>query len=147
MEAPRLYANCKHCSTARAVQPCTTLVWDAPAFEKLVERFPAFRRNTVRALEERLQEMELRFREISTEEVSLRLSSELIRLTKRLGHAVNGYREITLSRLELAQLTGTTLSTVSRLLCRWQKLGIVSIGREVVHVRDLAALAQISQTD
>jgi CRP-like cAMP-binding protein len=97
VEAPRLCANCSHCSTARVVQPCKALVWDAPAFEKLVERFPAFRRNTVRALEERLQEMEQRFREISTEEVASRLSSELIRLTDRLGHAVDGHREITLS--------------------------------------------------
>lgn len=147
VQASHLCANCSHGSTARAVQPCKVLVWDAPAFEKIVERFPSFRRNSVRALEERLQQMEQRFREISTEEVSLRLSSELIRLTNRLGVDVKGSREITLSRLELAQLTGTTLSTVSRLLCHWQKLGIVSIGREVVQVRDLEALARVSQTD
>lgn len=140
-------ANRKHFSTARAVQSTTALVWDGATFEKLLEQFPALRRNTVRALEERLQEMEQRFREISTEEVSSRLSSELIRLTNRLGDAVKGYREIRLSRAELAQLTGTTLFTVSRLLCLWQKWGIVTIGREAVRVRDLAALTQLSESE
>ena len=145
----RLCANCNHCSTAQAVQASVALVWEAATFEKLLERYPAFRRNIVRALEERLQEMEQRFREVSTEKVGSRLSSELIRLSKRLGRVVNGNggREISLSRAELAQLTGTTLFTVSRLLCRWQTLGIVSIRREAVQVRDFAALTQLAQAE
>jgi CRP-like cAMP-binding protein len=141
----RLCANCNHCSTAQAVQSSTAIVWDSATFETLLERFPAFRRNTVRALEERLRELEQRFREVSTEKVVSRLSSELLRLSSRLGRAVNGgHLEIGLSRAELAQMTGTTLFTVSRLLCRWQKLGIVSIGREAVLVRDFAALTKLS---
>ena len=117
MGAFRLSLNCHHCSTAQAIQPSAAIVWDSATFERLLERFPAFRRNTVRALEERLQEMEQRFREISTEKVGSRLSSELLRLSNRLGHTVKGgHQEISLSRSELAQLTGTTLFTVSRLL-------------------------------
>jgi CRP-like cAMP-binding protein len=137
--------NYHHCSTAQATQPSTAIVWDSATFERLLGSFPTFRRNTVRALEERLQEMEQRFREASTEKVGSRLSSELLRLSNRLGHTVNGECvEISLSRLELAQLTGTTLFTVSRLLSRWQKLGIVSIGREAVLVLDFAALTQLT---
>jgi len=121
--------NCGHCSTARAIRPSTALVWEAATFEKLLDRFPAFQRNTLRALEERLQELEQRFREVSTDKVGSRLGSELIRLSNRLGRA-SGNEEIGLSRSELAQLTGTTEFTVSRLLTRWQKLGIVSSRRE-----------------
>lgn len=106
-----------------------------------------FRHNTIRALEERLEEMNERFREVSTEDVGSRLSSELIRLSKRFGSAMNGHQEIRLSRQELAQLTGTTLATVSRHLCRWQSLGIVSIGREMVQVRDVTALAEVSERE
>jgi CRP/FNR family transcriptional regulator, nitrogen oxide reductase regulator len=140
-------ANCKHSSTAQVVQPAVALVWEAANFAKLLDRFPAFRRNTVHALGERLREMEQRFREVSTLNVGPRLSSELIRLSNRFGCSDNGHGEIHLSREELAELTGTTLSTVSRLLCRWQKLGIVSIRREVVQVCDVAALAQLTQSD
>ena len=134
----------KHRSTAQAVRPCTALVWDAATFDRLLERFDLFRSNMIRALEERVQEMDQRFREVSTENVGSRLSSELIRLSKRFGCAVDGHQEICLSRQELAQLTGTTLTTVSRHLCRWQALGIVSIGREMVEVCDFAALSEFS---
>jgi len=90
--------------------------------------------------------MEQRFREVSTEKVGSRLSSELVRLSDRLRRSADGILEITLSRAELAQLTGTTLFTVSRLLCQWQNQGIVRIRRESVLVQDFAALAQLSQT-
>ncbi len=143
----RVCVNCNHCATAQAVQPCVALVWDAAVFEKLQARNPAFRRNSVRALEERLQEMEQRFREVSTEKVGSRLSSELIRLSDRLRRSSDGVLEITLSRAELAQLTGTTLFTVSRLLCQWQTRGILKIRRESVLVQDFDALAQISQSE
>jgi CRP-like cAMP-binding protein len=53
--------------------------------------------------------------------------------------------EIGLSREELAQLTGTTLFTVSRLLSQWEKQGIVSSRREAVVVCDVQALAALSE--
>ena len=144
----RVCTSCTHCATAQAVQPSVALVWDAAVFEKLLARIPTFRRNTVRALEERLLEMEQRFREVSTEKVGSRLSSELVRISDRMRRATeNGHCEITLSRAELAQLTGTTLFTVSRLLCQWQTQGIVRVRRESVLVQDFAALAEISQAE
>jgi len=142
----RLGANWSHSSTAQTTQPSIALVWQSVTFENLLERFPALRRNTYLALEERLLELEERFREVSTERVGSRLSSELIRLWNRLGGA-SGNSEIRVSRSELAQLTGTTLFTVSRLLARWQTLGIVSSRREGVQVNDLAALVQFSQSE
>jgi CRP/FNR family transcriptional regulator, nitrogen oxide reductase regulator len=141
------WSDHKHRSTAQAVRPCTALVWDTATFDEILEHSHLFLWNTIRALEERLEEMEQRFREVSTEDVGSRLSSELIRLSKRFGCAMNGHQEICLSRQELAQLTGTTLSTVSRYLCHWQSLGIVSIGREMVQVCDVTALAQVSEKE
>lgn len=143
----RMCTQCNHCSTAAAVQPSVALVWDPIEFERLLGRFPALRRNTVLLLEDRLREMEQRFREVSTEKVHSRLSGELLRLCKRLGRDGGSIMEITLSRAELAQLTGTTLFTVSRLLCQWQTLGIVKVRREAVLVQDFAALTQLSESE
>jgi CRP/FNR family transcriptional regulator, nitrogen oxide reductase regulator len=134
-----------HCSTAQAVQPCVALIWDALVFERLLAKFPLFRRNTALALDDRLREMEERFRGVATEKVGCRLSGELIRLSQRMRHSNEGPFEITLSRAELAQLTGTTLFTVSRLLCQWQTLGIVKIRREAVLVQDVTALTRLSE--
>jgi CRP-like cAMP-binding protein len=138
-------ASRSHLSSAQAVQPSTTLVWQVATFEKILERFPAFQRNLLLVLEERLQEMEQRFHDLSTEKACARLSRELVRLCKRLERVANGNSEIRLSRRELAQLTGMSLFTVSRLLCQWQTLGMVRIGREAVQVRDLVALTVFSQ--
>lgn len=142
-----LRAGGDHCSTGQALEACSCLSWEAASFEALSERYPTLRRNIVSILEQRLQEMDQRFREISTEKVAPRLSSQLVRLLNQVGKRVNGYVEISLSREELAQLTGTTLFTVSRLLCQWEVLGIVGARREAVQVRDLPALIALSQEE
>jgi CRP/FNR family transcriptional regulator, nitrogen oxide reductase regulator len=133
-----------HCATAQTTELSTALVWDRATFEALLERFPMLRRNMIRVLEMRLQEMDQRFREISTQKVAPRLSSQLVRLLSQVGKKVNGHVEISLSRAELAQLTGTTLFTVSRLLSQWKMQGIVNVRRESVLVRDLPALVELS---
>lgn len=121
-----LCARGDHRSTAQAVELSYALVWEAANFDSMSERFPALRRNAVHILENRLLDMDQRFREISTEKVAPRLSSQLVRLMNQVGKRVNGYLEISLSREELAQLTGTTLFTVSRLLCHWESLGVLT---------------------
>jgi hypothetical protein len=65
------------------------------------------------ALEKRLNELEVRFREISTEKVPLRLSNQVVRLMKQVGKQADEHIEIALSRRELAQLTGTALFTAA----------------------------------
>ena len=136
-----------HCSMARALSACTALVWDAQAFEAAAERFPILRRNTMQILSKRLHEMEERYREISTERVAGRLSRQLVRLLDQVGTEVDGVRVVCLSREELAQLTGTTLFTVSRLLSDWDERGIVSTRREAVSVNDLEALRGLGESE
>ena len=136
----------RHCSTAQALESCKALIWDAANFEALWERFPMLLRNTERILSEHLENLEERFREMSTRNVTLRLSSELVRSLKHVGHGVNGEVEIRLSREELADLVGATLFTVSRILCQWERRGIVAgRRREAVSVRNLQALIELSK--
>lgn len=142
-----LCAGCEHCSTARTVQPGSALVWETAQFDAISDRYPMLRRNMAHVLESRLNELEVRFREISTEKVAPRLSSQLVRLLEQVGKQEDGHVEIALSRRELAQLTGTTLFTVSRLLCQWETQGIVSARREAVLVRNVPALRDLSREE
>lgn len=139
------YLGSNNLVTAKTTQPTTALVWDSSVFEQVSERFPVLRRNTARLLGVRLQELEERFREMSTQKIAPRLSQQLIRLSNQLRQHTKGALKISLSREELAQLTGTTLFTVSRLLSHWERQGIVSTRRETVVVRDLHALMQLSE--
>jgi len=68
-------------------------------------------------------------------------------LLNQVGRRVNGAVQINLSREELAQLIGTTLFTVSRLLSDWDEQGIVSAGRESVIVKNLEALVELSERE
>ncbi|MGB7845793.1 MAG: Crp/Fnr family transcriptional regulator [Candidatus Acidiferrum sp.] len=140
------YLGTNNLLTARTTQqPTTALVWDASTFESLSDRYPNLRRNTTRFLGLCLQQLEERFREISTQRVAPRLSSQLIRLSNQMRPHTKGVLEIGLSREELAQLTGTTLFTVSRLLSEWERLGIVNTRREAVIVQNFQALIELSE--
>ena len=136
-----------HLYATHAVQPSAALVWEMAAFEGAMNRFPLLRRNIASILERHLTELEVRYREVSTEKVSSRLSNLLVRLVNQVGRRIDGYVEIALSRRELAQLTGTTLFTVSRLLCQWETEGVVSARREIVLVHDVPALVDLSREE
>lgn len=142
-----LFLRCNHGSTARTLQASAALVWDAAVFEALAERFPVLRDNAARILGLHFQQLEERFREISTERVARRLGLEIARLLNQVGQRVNGAVKISLSREELAQLTGTTLFTVCRLLSQWEQKGIVTTGRETVMVKDPQALEELWESE
>lgn len=135
----------RHRSMAQAVVSSTAFVWDAAAFETFSQRSMHLRRNITHILCQQVQELEERYREMATEKVAARLSLQFVRLIPRVGRRVDGDIEIRLTRKELAQLTGTTLFTVSRLLSDWNQRGIVRTHREAVSVRNFEALAQLSE--
>ncbi len=134
-----------HLSAAEARISSKALVWEIAAFEALSDRFPILRRNTMRILTKSLHELEARFCEISTRRVAQRLALELARLLPHVGKEVGGVIEINLSREELAQMTATTLFTVSRQLSLWEQQGIVSLRRLGVVVRNPLSLMAISE--
>jgi CRP-like cAMP-binding protein len=142
-----LFSTGKYCTTAHAFRLCRALVWDAPAFKALVERFPVLHQNMARILSEHLLELEERFREVATERVGPRVARQLVRLQEKIGRPVDGSVEIGLSREELAQMTGTTLFTVSRLLSAWEARGIVRARREAVTICDIQSVRAIGRGD
>ena len=73
------------------------------------------------------------------------MASQLIRLLLQIGQQVDGAVEVELSREKLAQMTGTTLFTVSRLLSAWETKGLVRPRREAVAVCDLESLRAVSE--
>jgi CRP-like cAMP-binding protein len=127
-----------------ALQLSGALVWDALVFESLLERFSALSCNVSQILDQQLQNMEKRFSELATEHVPSRLLKEIIRLVDRVGHRANGHIEINFSCEELAQMTGTTLFTVSRLLSAWERQGALITRKRVVEVHDPQALINLA---
>ena len=135
----------QHTCTARAMEQSTALVWEYATLQGLMRENPQIGRNIGMILAARLNELEERFREVATEKVAKRIALALLRLLKHIGKTVHGGVEVSLSREELAQMTGTTLFTTSRVLSRWGEMGFVQPRRESVLVRDRNRLALVSE--
>lgn len=133
-----------HSCSACAMEQSTALVWDSSVLQSLMLKYPQIRRNASQILVSRLNELEERFREVATEKVARRVALALLRLLKHIGKKVHGGVEVSLSREELAQMTGTTLFTTSRLLSKWGEMGFVLPRRESVLVRDACRLELVS---
>ena len=130
--------------TSQALAACSALVWESCLFESLSSRYPALRLNVAYILYKQLEDMENRFREISTERVPARLGRQILRLVEQVGVRSNGSGiEINMTREELAQLIGTSLFTVSRLLSDWDRKGVVATRREGFSVLNVDALTQM----
>ena len=84
---------------------------------------------------------------MSTEQVERRIAHALLRLAQQAGRKVDSGVEIDfpISRQDIAEMTGTTLHTVSRILGAWEQQGLVDGGRQRIVVCDpqkLFALAE-----
>jgi CRP-like cAMP-binding protein len=128
------------------MEKCRALIWEYARLQNLLEVYPQIRKNISQILSGRLFELEERFREVATEKVAKRVALTLMRLLKQVGKTSDGGVEVSLSREELAQMTGTTLFTVSRLLSKWRDAGFVVPRREAVVIRDLESLMKVADT-
>ena len=125
-------------ATATAVDDSVALAWPSATWPRLVSRFPALATNTLQTIGSRLQETHTRVVEMSTQQVEQRVAHALLRLAKQAGHKVEHGIEIDfpISRQDIAQMTGTTLHTVSRILSGWEQRGLIESGRQRIVLRE-----------
>jgi CRP/FNR family transcriptional regulator, nitrogen oxide reductase regulator len=133
--------------TATAVVDSVALGWDAAASKVLMERFPKFAMNALGTMGTRVQEAHARIREMSTEQVEQRVARAVLRLAQQAGKRVEDgvLIEFPLSREDIAQMTGTTLHTVSRILSRWEDEGLVDSKRQQITIRKPHSLVVIAE--
>jgi CRP-like cAMP-binding protein len=90
--------------------------------------------------------MQERYRELATEKVERRIARALLRLTGQMGNkTADGNIELAFTRQDLAEMSGTTLYTVSRVLSEWEKHDLVEAGRERVLIRNPHGLVKIAE--
>jgi CRP-like cAMP-binding protein len=133
--------------TMLAVEPTRLSAWSRDRLGPLLQRFPQVRTNIMREIASHMTDALARVRELTSERVGQRLARALVRLMGQCGRPTDGGVLIAhaLTRQELADLTGTTLYTVSRTLSQWQADGVLhSAGRRLVvrSPRRLEALAR-----
>ena len=133
--------------TPTAAAESVVICWPTEVWGQFVEQNPHLAVNAMQTIGQRLQEAHTRMREMATEDVERRVAHAVLRLIEQAGKAEgDGIRiDFQISRQDIAEMTGTTLHTVSRILSAWEGKGLVEGGRQKLLVRDAAGLRLLAE--
>jgi len=133
--------------TPTASAESLVLCWPTEVWGQFIEQNPHLAVNAMQTIGQRLQEAHTRMREMATEDVERLVAHAVLRLVEQAGKAEGaGIRiDFQISRQDIAEMTGTTLHTVSRVLSAWEGKGLVEGGRQKLLVRDAAGLRLLAE--
>jgi len=123
-------------ATALAVLDCVALGWQSRLWAEFASAYPAFAMNTNRTIGSRLSDAHTQIVDMATRQVEQRIAHCLLRLVKQSGRKTGEgiLIDFPISRQDIAEMTGTTLHTVSRALAAWEAKGLVVSKRQQVTV-------------
>lgn len=133
--------------TAYAHTPVCTLSIKQDNFRKILDHHPQVAIKLVEIMTQRLQEAHEMVRLLSASSVEQRIAHVLLKLGGKLGEKedVGLLIQLPLGRGDLAELTGTTIETTSRVISQLVKTGVIQAGRRWVAIRDWSALAALTE--
>lgn len=122
-------------ATPTAVEETRTLFWTHLQMMELLKAHPALALKTMNMMGGRIEELQERLQLVATQQVERRIAATILRIATQSGQKSQTGVEIpfVLSRQDLAEMTGTTLHTVSRTLSAWIEDGIIA-GRRSSHI-------------
>jgi CRP-like cAMP-binding protein len=133
-------------ATAQALEPSTALAIESAFLHEMMQTRPYLSFDLMQLMTGYIQEMQSRYRELATEKVERRIARAILRLTAQMGvKNADGNIELDFTRQDLAEMSGTTLYTVSRVLSEWERRGLVEAGRERVVLSNPHGIVQIAE--
>jgi CRP-like cAMP-binding protein len=140
--------NATYPATAQALEQSTALAIESSFLKEMMQTRPHLNINLMQLMTGYIMEMQERYRELATERVERRIALTVLRLAAQIGKRISTEEmvvELPLSRQDMAEASGTTIFTVSRVLADWERRGLVEAGRERVVIRNPHGLVQISE--
>lgn len=133
-------------ATAIAATESLALAWPVRLWPEFTAKYDGFASETYRTLGARLGEFQSLVTELATQAVEQRVAAALLRMANQSGRRSEAGIEIAfpVTRNDIAEMTGATLHTVSRLLAAWQRDGIVASARRRITVTAPHRLAALS---
>ncbi len=133
-------------ATAQALESSTALAIKSSFLKDIMPTRPYLSTGLMRLMTGYIQEMQERYRELATEKVERRIARSLLRLADQVGKKnKDGNIEVDFSRQEMAEMSGTTLFSVSRTLSEWERMGLVETGRERVVIRNAHGIVKVAE--
>lgn len=133
-------------ASAQTLEDSTALAVPSLFLRSMLETRPYIAFDLMTLMTSYIQEMQSRYRELATERVEQRVANALVRLAGQSGtkSSKEAGIELSLSRQDVAEMTGTTLYTVSRLFSDWERKGILKTGREKISILQPHDLVRIA---
>jgi len=135
-------------ATAQALEPSTALAIESSFLKEMMKTRPHLNVNLMQLMTGYIMEMQERYRELATERVEQRIAHTVLRLASQMGQRIEDGTtmvELAFSRQDLAEMSGTTLFTVSRTLSEWEKSGLIEAGRERIKIKNPHGLVKIAE--
>jgi CRP/FNR family transcriptional regulator, nitrogen oxide reductase regulator len=134
-------------AAAEALEACTLLSWDRETTHRLMLEIPQLALNGMELIAKQFANIQSRYQELATKRVEQRIAGTLLRLVRQFGRRQEQgvLIDMSLSRQDLAELTGTNFYNVSRILRKWEQDDIVSLGRMRVVIKKAHNLVLIAE--
>jgi len=136
-------------ATAVAATRCVTLSWPSRLWVEFSVRYEGFVAEAWHEIGARMEELHQRIEDLATRSAEHRIASALLRMARQAGRPKETGVAIgfPVTRATIAEMTGTTIFTVSRLLSAWEKQGIIASTRKHITLTDPARLEALCDTD
>ena len=138
-----VFAGHRYPAHAETMDPSTALFLPRHAFVALVEKHPALALNMLADLSRRLHRFANLIEDLSLKEVPGRLAAYLLYLSERQGNSDDLTLEV--PKVQLASLLGTIPETLSRILARMVREGLIELAEtRLIRILDRASLEQLA---
>jgi CRP-like cAMP-binding protein len=133
-------------ASASAIEDTTCVIIPRSAFFRLLETQPSLVRGLLLGLTTRLVELTNRLAELTGGRIEPRFARLFLKLGSEMGRAERGgtFIPLSLSRQELADMTGTTIETCIRIMSRWNKDDVVRTEKDGFVVLNRGELERVA---
>jgi CRP-like cAMP-binding protein len=133
--------NHPHNATASAATTVEAVAWGIEDMRRIMADDPALAATILRTVTNYAEQLIERLEEVATVPIEQRLARTLLR---QAGQSFEG-EELALSRQDLADLTSSTLPTVSRIMSKWRRNCLIAGTRGKVRILDAARLGAVGE--
>lgn len=135
--------------TAQAQSDICVLVTSVSDFRAVLKNYPGVALQVLDVLAARLQAAHDSIHLLSSASAETRIAHTLLKLSRKVGKSVDEglLIDTPLGRDELAEMTGVTSETASRVISQFQKDGLIASGRQWVALTNKAALEELLDSE
>jgi CRP/FNR family transcriptional regulator len=138
-----VFAGQRFPANAEALEGCRTFFFPRAAFVELIKRNPSLAMNMLAILSRRLRRFTELVEDLSLKEVPGRLAAYLLYLSER--HKGSHDVVLDIAKGQLASLLGTIPETLSRILAKMTRHGLIALNGPHIRIVDREGLEGLAQ--